>query len=505
MAITFRKLLAAVCAVCLLTGILTGCSGGDGNTTGSTSSSTLESMAPADNTWRDALPSNENTTETDVYETQTQVSASIPAGVTLDKTTTFGSSGNDMFERVAATADGGYAAIGFFGTANGDCEDGKKSWSGTKSMLVKYDKDGQVQWKAFLGGDNDGVIFNGLAQLADKSFIVVGYTNSSDLGVKANSVADALMLKYSAEGKLEWTKLVGGSQYDELYSVSATTDGGFVAGGTTESSDGYFAGLKANARKAVLIKFDGNGEPRWKRSMSGSMYNSFENIAVNSSGDIFAACITVSNDGDFAKIAGRGEKDTVAFKYDKNGAFKWAKSFSGSGPDELSAIACSPDGGCVIAGKYAIMAKTDGSFDPYHNAGSYDAFLVKYNSNGSIGWAKPFAGFLNDEITGITPVNGGYAAVGMSESNNRDFAGLGNKGKSDGFVLLLDELGEIKGSLPLSGALVDVPRAVTCLDGSRIFVAGGTQSSDNTFNGLTPAASNNTFICFTAILSASFK
>ncbi len=502
---SFKKIMAAVCAVCLLAGTA-GCrGGGNDKTTGTTKGTALESMAPADNTWRDAVPSGDNTAGTDVYETQTQVSDKTPAGITSTQTTTFGSSGNDMFERIIATSDGGFAAIGFFGAADGDCKDADSGWAGTKSVLVKYDKDSKIQWKEFLGGDNAGVIFNGLAELSDQSIIVVGNTNSSNLGVKADSALDALMVKYSAQGKREWTKLLGGSLNDDLYSVAATRDGGYIAGGYTESSNGDFAGLKENSRKAVLIKFDSTGAPRWKRSMAGTMYNCFENIAVTGSGDIFTVCITVSSDGDFKGIAGRGDKDTVVLKYDKNGTFKWTKTFSGSGIDELSAITCSPDGGCVIAGKYAIYAATDGSFEPYHNAGSYDAFLVKYNSDGTIGWAKPFAGFLNDEITGIAAVNGGYAAVGTSESNNRDFSGLGNKGKRDGFVLLLDELGNTKSTLSLSGARDDVPRAVSStLDGSGIFVAGGTQSSDNTFQGLEPAAENNTFICFTSALSITY-
>ncbi|MEI6579322.1 MAG: hypothetical protein WCN92_07635 [Eubacteriales bacterium] len=497
------KIFAAVFSMTLLLSVLTACN----NKRNRTDDTTLASMAPEDNIWRDALPTGEHTTETDATEAETKAAEKTLTGISLDRVSTFGSTGNDMFERVIATADGGYAAIGFFGAANGDCKDAKSNgWSGTKSMLVKFDLSGKVEWSAFLGGDNNGVIFNDFAQLADKSYVVVGHTTSSELGVKQTAALEGLMVKYSASGKLEWTKLFGGTKSEYLSSAVATPDGGFIVGGKTESSDGDFAGLKANTIKAVLIKFDSTGTPRWKRALSGKMHSSIEGLAVNKNGDVFAACITMSTDGDFAKIAGRGQADTVILKYDKDGTFKWVNTFAGSGVDELTSIAPSPDGGCVIAGRYSIDLRNDASFKDYFNAGSFDAFLVKYSSGGSLVWAKPIAGFLNDEITGITAVNGGYVAVGNSESNNRDFSTLGlyNKGKRDGFVLLINELGKPIKALPIAGTDDDVARSVSCRNGFTVFVAGGTTSDDNNFKDLTPAAGKGTFNCFTAALSTSF-
>ena len=174
----------------------------------------------------------------------------------------------------------------------------------------------------------------------------------------------------------------------------------------------------------MLIKYDSDGSPRWKRALSGTMHNNFENIAVNSNGDIFAGCLTMSDDGDFKTLAGRGQTDSVIFKYDRSGNFKWAEPISGSGIDEMTSVAPSPDGGCVVAGRYSINIKNDGSFKTFFNAGGFDAFMMKFNSDGTIGWAKPFAGFLDDRFTGITAVNGGYALVGATESNNRDFQAI---------------------------------------------------------------------------------
>jgi hypothetical protein len=446
-----------------------------------------------------------STSAPDVYEPAKPVTQKVLSGITAGTVTAFGGGGNAMFERVVATADGGYAATGFFSVASGDFSGAGKDWSGSKSMLVKYDKDGKVEWKAFLGGDGGGINFRGLTQLADKSYIVSGDTNSPELGAQSESVLDAVLVKYSAAGKQEWIKTVGGTKNEWFASVAATPDGGFLAGGKTESSDGDFEGLKADAIKAVLVKYDASGAVRWKRAISGSKHSDFENITVNKDGDIYATCKTYSNDGDFAGIAGRGDADTLVFSYDKNGKFNWVRSFSGSGEDVLTAITYAHDGGCVIAGKFSIAGTVDGSFAGYHNAGSYDGFMVKYNKNGTIGWAKPFAGFLYDEITGVVTVNGGYAAVGLSESNNRDFAGIGNKGGRDGFLLLVNELGETVAEQSLAGSAEDVPRAAASYDGTRIIVVGGTNSSDLFFAGLSPAVTKSLYNCFTATFTTQLK
>lgn len=504
MKIEWSKIFAVLLALTLMLGLLSACGPGkDGDVN-------TQSMAPADDEWRDAVPSSEPSgtpepTLPDTYETAAPVSDKVLSDIAAGTVSAFGGGGNAMFERVAGTRDGGFAATGFFSTAGGDFAGADKNWLENKSMIVKYDQDGKLEWKAFLGGDGGGVDFRDLTQLADQSYIVAGRARSPSLGARSEKVFDALLVKYSAAGKQEWVKIIGGAKDDFFSCVAATPDGGFIAGGRVDSSDGDFEGLKADTIKAVLIKFDAEGGVRWKRAISGSKNNDFEGIAVNQDGSIFATCKTMSGDGDFTGIAGRGDADTLVFSYDKNGTFNWVRSFSGSGEDSLTAVAASPDGGCVIAGKYGIQSTADGSFEPYHNAGAFDSFMVKYNKNGTIGWAKPFAGFNSEEITGIAAVNGGYAAAGISESNNRDFAAVGNKGARDGFLLLINELGETVTVRPLAGTAEDVPRAAASYDGSRVFVAGGTNSSDDFFAGLTPAVTKNLYNCFAAIFTVQYK
>ena len=543
------KIVAVLVSLSLLTAILSSCKPDpDQNST------TLETMAPVDDVWREGLSRDKITTPNtlspeeitkivkealgpdskwdgnyiklspaekeiikayfskngyainilgakpllspDKYEPVIPVSTKTLSGLIAGSPIGFGGSGNSMFERVAPTKDGGYVITGFFSTVSGDCAEAGEDWTGTKSSLVKYDKDGNLQWKAFLGGDGGGVNFRGLTVLADDSIIVSGDTKAPSVGAKNDKFFDALLVKYSPSGKQEWIKTMSGSESEWFSCVAATPDGGFIAGGKAESSDGDFEDLKDDNIKAILVKFDADGGVRWKRSVSGTKSSEFEGLSVNGNGDIFAVCKTAASDGDFEALAGRGQLDTLVFSYDKNGTLNWASSFSGSGSDELIAVAASPDGGCVIAGKYSIDIMVDGSFSAYHNAGSFDSFIVKFNKNGTVGWAKPVAGLDSEEITGITAVDGGYAAVGITSSANRDFATIGNKGGRDGFIILIDELGETIAMESISGTTEDVPRAVTSTDDGRVIVVGGTNSNDLFFAGMKPAANKILFNCY---------
>ncbi|HOU09189.1 MAG TPA: hypothetical protein PLD68_00620 [Clostridiales bacterium] len=448
-------------------------------------------------------PGENGLTVSDVYKTGETVSDKVISGLQRGFVKTFNTSGNDIYSDAVACGEDGFAAVGIFGTADGDCKDADSAWTGVKSMLVRYSAKGEVLWKSFLGG-GDGATLVALDRLKDGGFVAVGQTKSAEFGAKPGNMIEGLIAKYSADGKKLWAKVVGGSKNEYFSSVCATSDGGFLVGGKTESSNGDFQGLRADSIKAVLIKYDANGNMLWKRALTGTMHSNIEGIAVNAAGEIYATCETMSSDGSLTGIAGRGNADTVIVKYDKNGKPLWVNCFSGSGIDELVYIAAAPDGGCVIGGRFSIAVSADGSFKDIHNAGGFDAFLVKYNPDGTIGWTRSIAGFLNDRITGIAAVDGGYAVCGISESSNRDFAQLGNLGEQDGFVMLLSEAaGSTTGFATVAGKADDVARSICASPGGKLYLVGGTTSSDGTFMNVTPAAKNGNFAAFA--VSFTFK
>jgi hypothetical protein len=184
---------------------------------------------------------------------------------------------------------------------------------------------------------------------------------------------DAFLLKLDGSGNKLWMKSWVGTKDDVFYSVAATPDGGFVVGGETISADGAFAGLqdfvdtpsgRVPAHKAILLKFDANGATTyWKRVLMGSRTSAFKAIAVEpSSGDVYASVTTTSDNFDFQGIAGMGREDSVLLRLNKNGGEQWLKPFASISAEEITALTPANGGGVLAVGYISSASYNFGSF-----------------------------------------------------------------------------------------------------------------------------------------------
>ncbi len=406
---------------------------------------------------------------------------------------TFGGTGGDTFRHVAASKDGGYIVTAQFHSKDGDYADTDTTWEEQKSAVVKYDKDGAFQWKAAIGGKKlnyrNGVSLRQAAELTDGSIVAVGDTGAGNLG--ATDVGDALMVCYDANGSRKWIKRFAGSGVDLFESVCATPDGGFLAGGRSQSSDGDFAGLLEESHKAILVKFSADGEKEWMQAFnSGTLAAHFSAIAVTDAGYIYAACVSPASLGsqtqlDMLQFAGFGGFDSIIFKFDPSGTLLTHRAIAGSGHDEVLTLSLA-DGGVIAGGFFTENVRDDSVFAGKHNYGDSDAFLIRLDASLHVEWVKTFGGVGNERINGVTRIRDGYAAVGYSNSTDGAFSFLGS-GEADAFVLTVSENGSDVKKLPLNGTKADQALGVASRGGKEFAVIGSTGSSTNMFSGLTPA------------------
>lgn len=118
------------------------------------------------------------------------------------------------------TNDGGYIVVGStwsVGNLSGDV------WA------LKLSGDGTIEWQKAYGGDNrdDGT---SIRQTSDGGYIVAGFTWAFGAGS-----GDVWALKLSGDGTMEWARAYGGAGLDEAWSVTQTTDGGYIMAGFTNS------------------------------------------------------------------------------------------------------------------------------------------------------------------------------------------------------------------------------------------------------------------------------
>ena len=154
---------------------------------------------------------------------------------------TYGGTARDFGRALAATWDGGFVVAG-------DTE----SFSGSRdAWVIKIDATGTLVWAKAFGGTTSDVA-NGIAESADGSVVVTGSNSDPATGISATWI-----MKLGEDGNLLWRKTYEGQGTRNLMrSPFATSDGGYVATGRTNSTDGITNGgllvLKTDVNGSVL-------------------------------------------------------------------------------------------------------------------------------------------------------------------------------------------------------------------------------------------------------------
>ena len=423
--------------------------------------------------------------------TSTTVGVKKPSKESVDEakceyTKFFGGSGLDAFRDIIGCKDGGFVAAGISASKDGDYKGVSGEWEMQHTSLVKYSSDGKVEWKYITGG-NGQVNFNDVIELKDGTIVAAGQTaaTSGDV-VKTASTNSAFIVRLKADGTFMWKYVFpsdASSTGEYISSLAATPDGGFVAGGKAISESGFFTGTQKGGTKAFIFKFDKNGNIKWRKVLQGSKSNIISALAVNSDGDIYATCVTMSTDGDFSGIRFNKirTENTVLLKLNKKGNLDWAEYLQGSGKSEFNTLAVTDDGGCVVGGTFTIYKRADGIYTM--NYGKRDGYVLRYNSKGQVCWSRLIGGADDDSVLGIACIKGGFAVVGQSKSSTEDFQGYKVGGGSDGYILYLNDEGKTTATVRLNGAQDDSAMDVAVLSDGSIAIAGWTKSDDQAFNG----------------------
>ena len=120
---------------------------------------------------------------------------------------------------------------------------------------VIHDEEIRYFDNAFLYGTGSGETFESIALTSDGGYIIAGKKNAG-LGT------DILLIKYDKNNNLEWKKQYGDNPPDSLIDIEETNDG-YVAIGTSASSK--ILGESSMLVKPFIIKFDKEGNIVWSK------------------------------------------------------------------------------------------------------------------------------------------------------------------------------------------------------------------------------------------------
>lgn len=197
----------------------------------------------------------------------------------------------------------------------------------------------------------------------------------------------------------DWTATSGTASGCTYWDTEVTADGGTVAVGFTYQ---YIDGSIKNYTSAIITKYSEKGKLEWSKIIGGTAMTTdkenptpreakttFENVTVLSDGSIIAVGETRAED-----LAPANEYKCIqtveglVVKFNSKGDVVWTKLYGGSKGDILHSVHSTPDGGFVIGGK------SESSDADLKNLGtmSIKAFIIKCDANGNVQWRQALSG-----------------------------------------------------------------------------------------------------------------
>lgn len=239
----------------------------------------------------------------------------------------------DESNSIVTTPYGGYIFTGSTYSNDGDFEGWYKSGDeyGDNVFVFKVDRNGNIQWKKFFGGDRWDTGSTIIAT-NDRGYIVAGRTMSPNGDfhyLKKDYAGDIFVIKLDKDGDVSWKKVFGGSKIvqekgvkqmpdDYATSIAPTRDGGCIlTGGTYRAGDGDFVGQHCGKEDIFIIKLDDRGEVVNRDVLGGKKRESGVCITTAPDGAVVLTGHTSSKNGDVHQ--NMGGNDIFIIRLDQNG------------------------------------------------------------------------------------------------------------------------------------------------------------------------------------------
>jgi len=242
-----------------------------------------------------------------------------------------GGSGLDIGNHIEPTNDGGYLIAASSSSNDGNIHGNHGTGGFTDGVLIKINAAGAVQWTKCFGGSKNEELFD--IEIINGKTYLAGFTNSVDGDIPPSQQNyDVWLLALDANGNKIFSKIYGGSQNDVAYSMTKGADGSLTLAGYTTSNDGDVSGAKGSQDYWVM-NVDQNGKLNWQKVLGGSEADYANAIITDEDSSYIIGGISYSDDGDVTNALGEGDYWTV--KLDAQGKLVWKQNWGGGSSDHL--------------------------------------------------------------------------------------------------------------------------------------------------------------------------
>ena len=317
----------------------------------------------------------------------------------------------------------------------------------TDGYVAMFDRQGDHLWsKSF--GDAQAQSAQAVALDAAGNVFVAGeVSGTADFGcgaVVSAGQSDVFVAKLSPTGQCLWSKRFGDAGVQSLGGVAVDADGNVVLCGSLAGTVDFGTGALTSAGSfdAFVAKFGPAGATLWAKRYGDASMQHARKVAMDESGNIrVAGELNGSADFGGGVMTSAGGSDVFLVSLDAAGTFAWGKRFGDSVSQQVSGVAVGPQGRVVISGT------TPGAIDfgggALTSAGSTDAYVAEFDSQGGHLWSRLFGAGAADSSRGVSVDAAGSVVVTGDFMGTVNFGGidLAAAGGTDVFVVKVDSAG----------------------------------------------------------------
>ena len=294
----------------------------------------------------------------------------------------FGGGGDDNFCSVLQTTDSGYIITGYSNSGIGG--DKTEYIGDYDFWIVKTDANGIKQWDRTLGGSGRELMNTfSLCQTLDGGYITGGLSKSDSSGNKTQNSKggnDYWAIKLDAQGNIIWDKDLGGASEDILGSILATKDGGFVLGGYSASdTSADKTQMRIGGEDYWLIKFDSASNKVWDKIYGGSQADELYTLTRTMDGGYLMAGRSTSPANGDKTETNLGAQQPWLVKTDSAGNKQWDKTIFINGLC-YNIYAIQSNDGCYVVGTDTRASiggyRTQANWDTTNQ--TYDYWIMKF-------------------------------------------------------------------------------------------------------------------------------
>ncbi len=243
----------------------------------------------------------------------------------------------------------------------------------------------------------------------------------------------------------------------------------------------FLSGMQLNGQEV-------NFNYEWAENMGGTGADQGYGVAVDRNGNVYvtggiAAAGAFFGKGENAeRITSAGSYDAFLAKYAADGTYLWARRMGGSGYDIGYGVVVDGNDQVYVTGRFAAAGARFGSgadADTLTSAGGNDAFIAKYDVDGTLLWAKAMGGPDTDQAQrlGVDRDNNIYVTGYIGESGASFGSGantgvITSAGNTDCFVAKYDAEGTFLWARSMGGPGIDQGCGLGVDSSGNVYVTG---------------------------------